>query len=236
MGSQPTLFRETPEEIYARVYRELRPRARMPRIEVEFRRFANPDSRAQMADDVLRVRISDLLEGAPGPVLEALAYLLLGKLLRKTVSRVYAHRYKLYLSRKEMRRSAHLVRQIRGRKFLSGPQGARYHLEEIFEELNARHFDGLLARPNLGWSRRPSRTTLGHFDPSHNAIILSKLLDEAAVPRFVLEYVLYHEMLHLRFPIEQDGVRRRIHTAEFRRAERTFPLRKEAKQWLRKPR
>lgn len=225
---------ETPEQIWTRVFRELKPRGKPPQVRVEFCRFANADSFARLKDGRLEIRISDLLESAPAPILEALAHILLGKLLRRPVPRLYAHRYKLYLNRRDMRRSMHLVRQIRGRKFLSGPRGTQYNLEEIFEELNARYFHGLMARPLLGWSRRASRTTLGHYDPSHNAIIVSKLLDNAAVPRLAVEYVLFHEMLHLEFPAQSQGAQRRFHTRAFREAERAYPLLKEGKELLKR--
>src|SRR5258705_2239470 len=167
-GLQASLFFETPEEIYARVFRALKPRTIIPGLRVEFCRFANADSFIQLKEGRLHVRISDLLEGAPAPVTEALAYILLGKLYRKAVPRVYAHRYRLYLNRRDMRRQAHLVRQIRGRKFISGPQGEHRNLDEIFERLNASFFDGLMGRPPLGLCRGASRSMLGHFDPSHN--------------------------------------------------------------------
>jgi hypothetical protein len=211
-GLQSSLFFETPEEIYARVFRELRPRAPLPDLRVEFRRFANADSFIRLEDGRLEVRISDLLAGAPAPVMEALAHILLGKLYRKPVPRSYAHRYRLYLNRRDVRRQAHLVRQIRGRKFISGPQGTHHNLEEIFERLNGQFFDGLLGRPQLGWSRRPSRSMLGHFDPSHNAIIISRILDQPRAPAVALEYVMFHEMLHLRYPVEHAAARRRVHT------------------------
>src|SRR5689334_18667885 len=178
--------------------------------------------------------MSDLLEGAPAPVIEALAYILLGKLYRKEVARVYAHRYRLYLNRRDVRRQAHLVRQARGRKFISGPQGENRNLEEIFERLNERHFDGLMGRPQLGWSRTPSRSMLGHFDPSHNAIIVSRIFDRPQTPLVALEYVMFHEMLHLRYPVEHNGARRRVHTREFRAAEKEFPQLKEAKEILKR--
>ena len=206
-GLQSSLFFETPEEIYARVFRELRR---------------------------LEVRISDLLAGAPAPVMEALAHILLGKLYRKPVPRSYAHRYRLYLNRRDFRRQAHLVRQIRGRKFISGPQGTHHNLEEIFERLNGQFFDGLLGRPQLGWSRRPSRSMLGHFDPSHNAIIISRILDQPRAPAVALEYVMFHEMLHLRYPVDHAAARRRVHTREFREAEKEFPQLKEAKEILKR--
>ena len=233
-GLQSSLFFETAEEIYARVFRELKPRTPLPELSVEFCRFANADSLVKLENGRLRVRISDLLEGAPAPVTEALAHILLGKLYRKPVARVYTHRYRLYLNRRDMRRQAHLVRQIRGRKFVSGPQGERHNLEDLFERLNAQFFDGLLGRPQLGWSRRPARGLLGHFDPSHNAIIISRIFDQPEAPVAALEYVMFHEMLHLRHPVDHSGMRRRVHTPEFREAEKQFPGLKEAKEALKR--
>jgi hypothetical protein len=234
MQVESALLFETPEEIYLRVFRTLKPRTKAPRVVVEYCRFANPDSYASIDGEDLRIRMSDLLEAAPAPVLEALAYILLGKLFRKGIPAAYAHRYRLFLNRREMRQKMHLVRQIRGRKFVSGPAGERYNLETEFEELNFKYFNGLMARPLLGWSRLPSRTTLGHYDPSHNAIIISKLLDSEKAPRLALEYVLFHEMLHLRYPAVTRGVRRRVHTREFQQAEKEFEGLKEAKEALKR--
>ncbi len=201
---------------------------------MEFCRFANADSFIRLENGRLHVRISDLFEGAPAPVTEALAYILLGKLYRKPVPRAYTHRYRLYLNRRDVRRQMHLVRQIRGRKFLSGPQGVHRNLDEIFDRLNFRFFDGLLGRPQLGWSRGRSRSMLGHFDPSHNAIIISRIFDRPEVPELALEYVVFHEMLHLRYPVDHNGARRRVHTREFRQAEKQFPALSEAKEILKR--
>jgi hypothetical protein len=234
LGLQSSLFFESPEEIYARVFRELKPRTVLPALRVEFCRFANADNFIRLENGALHVRMSDLLAGAPAPVIEALAHILLGKLYRKETPRIYAHRYRLYLNRRDMRRQAHLVRQIRGRKFISGPQGEHFNLEEVFERLNAACFDGMLGRPQLGWSRGSSRTMLGHFDPSHNAIIISRIFDRPEVPALALEYVMFHEMLHLRFPVDHGGARRRVHTREFREAEKKFPKLKEAKELLKR--
>jgi len=231
-GLQSSLFFETPAEIYARIFRELKPRTKRPEIRVEFCPFANADSFIRLTEGGIQVRITDLLEGAPAPVTEALAYILLGKLFRRPVPRVYAHRYRLYLNRRDMRRQMHLIRQIRGRKFLSGPAGVHHNLEQIFEELNSRFFNGLMGRPLLGWSRRVSRSLLGHFDPSHNAIIINRILDTPKIPRMALEYVLFHEMLHLRYPVDHNGARRRVHTREFRLAEKIFPDLRQAKEIL----
>ncbi|HLK62029.1 MAG TPA: hypothetical protein VKU19_01220 [Bryobacteraceae bacterium] len=235
-GTQGSLFsdNETPEQIFARVFRVLRPRTPMPQLRVEFCPFANADSFIRLENGHLHVRISDLLSAAPMPVLEALAYILLGKLYRKPVSRQHAHRYRVYLNRGDVRRQAQLVRQVRGRKFISGPQGQLRNLREVFDALNARFFDRLMACPQLGWSRQRSRSMLGHFDPSHNAIIISRIFDQPRVPLLALEYVMFHEMLHLRYPVDHRGVRRRVHTKEFRQAEKQFPELEKAKELLKR--
>jgi hypothetical protein len=233
-GIQSNLLFETPEEIYSRIFREFKPRTAPPRVRVEFCRFANPDSFIRLDSGAIHVRISDMLEGAPPPIQEALAYILLGKLFRRPIARIYSHRYRLYLNRRDVRRQMHLVRQIRGRKFVSSPQGRHYNLEAVFETLNIEYFHGMLAQPQLGWSRGASRNMLGHFDPSHNAIIISRIFDNPAVPSLGLEYVVFHEMLHLRHPVEHNGSRRRVHTREFRAAEKEFARLKEAKEILKR--
>lgn len=229
-----SLFFESPGEIFARVHREIRPRTPVPPIHVGYKRFVDPNSRIRLKDCELTVTISDLLEGAPAPVTEALAHILLNKLYRKPVARQHQHRYRLYLNRRDMRRRIEQTRQTRGRKAHKGPAGATHDLVEIFEELNARHFGGMMARPELGWSHVRSRTRLGHFDPSHNMIMISRIFDDTRAPKLALEYVMFHEMLHLRYPVDHSGARRCVHTPEFKAHEKQFPEFKEAKALLRK--
>jgi hypothetical protein len=232
---QSSLLFESLEEIYGRVFRELRPRSPAPRFLVEYRPFANVNSflRTEPGNGAMRVRLSDLLEGAPAPVHEALAFILLSKLYKKRIPNQYNRRYRLFLNRADVRRKMLLLRQIRGRKPQEPAQGHHYNLEEVFDELNQRFFGGLLARPQLAWSRTRSRTLLGHFDPAHNAIVISRLFDRPEAPRLLVEYILYHEMLHLRHPVEHRHARRCVHTAEFKQEEKAFPRLEEARRLLR---
>ena len=221
-----------PVEICQHVFRAVRPRTPLPVFTVEFCRFANANSFIQSKNGRLELRITDALQSAPAPILEALAYILICKLFRKPVPADQRDRYNLYLNQQDVRRDLHLLRQTRGRKHISGPQGERFNLHEIFNEINDKFFNGLLAQPALGWSRQVSKTILGHFDPSHNAIVISRLLDKPNAPRLAVEYVMFHEMLHVRHPIETNGSRRRIHPKVFRDAEKLFPQLKEAKAVL----
>ncbi|MDE3197556.1 MAG: M48 family metallopeptidase [Acidobacteriota bacterium] len=228
------IFFESPEDIFRRVHREIRPRTPVPAIQIEYQAFANANSQVRLQHSRLEVRITDLLEGAPAPVTEALAHILLSKLYRKPVARQYEHRYRLYLNRRDMRRRIHQVRQERGHKNHRGARGIVHDLEAIFEHLNREHFGGMMARPELGWSHVRSRTRLGHFDPSHNMIVISRIFDDPRAPKLALEYVMFHEMLHLHYPVDYSGARRCVHTPEFKAHERQFPAYREAKALLKK--
>ena len=49
------------------------------------------------------------------------------------------------------------------------------------------------------------------------------------MPRFAVEYLLYHEMLHLKHPVKLRGSRRCVHSAEFQAEEDLFPQLEAAK-------
>jgi len=219
-------------QIFQETYHELRPRAPMPEIGVEFFAFANINNTIRLRDGKLFVRLSDLLEGAPEPVLRAIAHILLAKMYRRQIEREHATRYRRYVSSRAITRKAHLIRQLRGRKRVKTAQGDTYDLEAVFDDLNTRFFYGLLARPQMTWSRDHARNSLGHYDPAHNAIVISRAFDHARVPRCAVEYIVYHEMLHLKHPIKVRGGRRCVHPPELQAEEKLFPQLEEAKRFL----
>jgi len=218
--------------IFEQVHRAVRPRSPVPEIAVSFRPYADVNNVIRIREGRVLVGLSDLLEGAPASVLEAIAVILLSKLYRKPIPKHSQNRYRQFLNRASVRRQISAIRLVRGRKYIGNPQGRHYHLEELFEDLNQRYFSGLLARPRLSWSRSVSRALLGHYDPAHNAIIVSKVFDRPQTPRFLAEYILYHEMLHLKYPVAHRGARRCVHGRPFREAERRFPQWLEAKRLL----
>ncbi|HXY15536.1 MAG TPA: SprT-like domain-containing protein [Terriglobales bacterium] len=225
-------MRERLQQIFENTYRELRPRAPIPGLKIEFFAFANINNTIRLREGRLFVRLSDLLEGAPEAVLMAIAHILLAKMYCKPIEREYATRYRRYVASHDVRKKAHLLRQMRGRKRIESAQGKMYNLETIFEDLNARFFYGLLARPQLTWSRDHARNSLGHYDPAHNAIVVSRVFDHPRVPRHAVEYIVYHEMLHLKHPVKLRGSRRCVHSAEFQAEEKLFPRLEEAKRFL----
>jgi predicted metal-dependent hydrolase len=204
----------------------------MPEFGAEFFPFANINNTIRLRKGVVKVRVSDLLEGAPEDVLYATAHILIAKLYRKPIDAALARRYRQHVGRRDLNAKAHLLRQLRGRKRIESARGRVYDLEAIFDDLNTRFFYGLLARPQMSWSRDHARHALGHYDPAHNAIVVSRALDRAQVPHYAVEYIVYHEMLHLKHPVRRRGGRRCVHSREFQAEEKLFPQLVEAQRFL----
>jgi|SRR5271165_4094146 len=204
----------------------------MPEFHVDFYAFANVNSTIRLRAGVLHVRVSDLLEGAPESIIRAIAHILLAKIYRKPIEAQHATRYRRYVSSHDMTAKAHLVRQMRGRKRIESPRGLVFDLDEVFEQLNRQFFYGLLARPQMTWSRSHARNSLAHYDPAHNAIVVSRVFDQRRVPRYAIEYIVYHEMLHLKHPVKLRGSRRCVHGPEFQAEEKMFPQLDEARAFL----
>ena len=133
-----------------------------------------------------------------------------------------------------MVRHSERIRQSRGRKRIVTAKGDNYDLDEVFEALNTRFFHGLLGRPQLTWSEHTARRLLGHYDPAHNTIMVSRVFDRKNTPRYAIEYLLYHEMLHLKHPVKMRGIRRCVHSREFKAEEAQFPQLTEALAFIKR--
>lgn len=220
------------EQTFQLAYRDLRPRAPMPPFTIRFRRFVSLNTTIRLREGRLHVSLSDLLEGAPPSVLQAIAHILLAKLYRKPIAAFHSDRYRRYTQSEAVSRQAEHTRQTRGRKQIHTHVGHYYNLEEIFESVNRRFFYGLMGQPVLTWSSHHARRILGHYDAAHNTIVVSRVFDKPHVPRYAIEYLMYHEMLHLKHPVRVRGGRRCVHSREFQADERLFPELEEAKAFL----
>lgn len=221
-----------PERAFARVFRRLGLRRPVPDFRVEYCAFAGLRSTIRLRDNLAQVRISDLFAGAPPLVLEALAEILLDQVFRRRPSREARECYLAYVFSPDMRRRTDETRRLRGFKRLRPARGRCFDLEEVFAQLNRRFFQGELPSPRLGWSPKRSRSSLGHYDSAHGTIAVSRWLDSPSVPRYLIEYLVFHEMLHIRYPVERRGHRRIVHPRKFREAEKKFPKYAQARRRL----
>jgi len=201
-------------------------------MHVRFYRFTSLNTTIRLREGQIKVHLSDLLEGAPDTVLRAIAHILLAKLYRKPQDPAHNARYRRFASSDAVMRQTERIRQTRGRKKISTAKGDYYDLDEVFETLNRRFFHGLLGRPLLTWSEHKARRLLGHYDAAHNTIMISRVFDRKNTPRYAIEYLMYHEMLHLRHPVKVRKGRRCVHPREFQADEKLFPELELAKAYL----
>jgi predicted metal-dependent hydrolase len=114
------------------------------------------------------------------------------------------------------------MRGGRVRLAASNPRGQIFDLGKLFEELNGKYFRGELRRPHIGWSSKNWRRQFGCYDPGPNQILLNRRMDRASVPQCAVEYVLFHEMLHVKHPTRRSGCSLVSHSKEFRAEEKRF--------------
>ena len=201
-------------------------------IEVRFYPYAGPRHTIRVRAGRVYVRISDVFRSAPSEVIRALAYLLVARLLSRKPPRDQERLYRSYAYSPEVIRASDLARRQRGRKIISTATGRVYDLERIFLRVNRRHFDGEIEKPVLTWSKRRTRSILGHHDAAHDTITISKTLDSPEVPEWFVEYIMFHEVLHLKHPARIINGRRYYHTPAFRAEEKSYPQYEQAQEWL----
>ena len=204
----------------------------IPVVDVRFYPYAGLRHTIRVRSGQVYVRLSDLIKDCPPEVMRALAFVLVARLLGKKVPVVHERVYRDYTLTPNVMRSSDIARRHRGRKMISSAQGVNYDLDKMFSKLNRRYFDSGLEKPTLTWSQRKTRSILGHHDRVYETITISKSLDSAQVPDWFVEFILYHEMLHIKHAARMINGRRYYHTAAFRQDERRFAKYEDSQRWL----
>ena len=208
--------------LFQRMFTRLGCDGRPPRFRVDFYPYSSLVLTIRRREETVYVRLSDLLRRAPLPVVEGAAALLLSRVYRRKAPRDLTARYLEYSRSDRTRARISKMRRHRVRPGAVGPLGRHFNLEKLFDELNARYFAGALARPHIGWSSRSWQRQFGCYDPGPNHILLNRSMDRPGVPRYAVEYVLFHEMLHVKHPTRRSGCTLVSHSPEFRAEEKRF--------------
>jgi predicted metal-dependent hydrolase len=224
---------EPPSQTYSRQHRELRPRTPLPEIRIEFFPFAGLNHTARLHENHLTIRVSDIFTDASAEIYHSLALILFAKLYRKKIDSSYHRTYRTFILADHIQERARIARNDRCRSTRAkGSQGRHVDLNEIFDGLNNLYFSTALPKPRISWTAKKSRYVLGRFDITHNTIFISRLFDSPDIPRYVTEYVLFHEMLHVKHRSRVQDSRLIVHTAEFKIEEKAFMQYGEARLWL----
>lgn len=182
-------------------------------------------------DSGVRLRLHHLFLDAPDDVVHAIA------LYAARSDASAAERLESYASERQglVRRERRPGKPLRSR-------GRCFDLRAVLARLNAEGFDGRVA-VDIGWARRPSKGRrrsihLGGYDARLREIRIHPALDRPHVPAFVVDYLVFHSMLHADLHeedgdgLDSEGRCARGHSEAFLQQEDTFPLRDAAQRWL----
>ena len=182
--------------------------------------------------DFIHLKISQYLSNAPENVLQDLAIILLAKVYKIKPDKSVKDSYSNYT------RSIKDNIPKRKKTIPKGydPRGKYFNLRAIFNNLNIEYFENKLSVKYLGWSKSKSYTRLGYYDRERELLVISKIFDSKKVPINVVEYLVYHEMLHIFIPTTTVNGRRKIHPPAFRNLEKNFPDCDSIQTWIKKKR
>ncbi|CAN5528400.1 SprT-like domain-containing protein [soil metagenome] len=219
-------------ELYREAFGWYDARRAIPPVHVTFYPYVGINHTIRIREGEIYVRIGEICREMPLPCHKGLAYILVGKLLRKRIPAGAREVYSAYIKSEPIRLKASANKRERGRKVVTTSKGSVYDLDEIFADLNRRYFEGQIPEPALTWSANKTYRILGHHDANHDHIAISKSLDSRDVPRYVVEYVVFHEMLHIFHPTKHINGRRYNHTPAFKRDEKNFAYFAQAEIWI----
>lgn len=110
-------------------------------------------------------------------------------------------------------------------------------LLESFNRVNNEYFYDLIEQPNLDWGKK-SIAKLGSYEYQTDKITISSIFKKAS--QHLLDYVIYHELLHKKHKFQNRGTRNYHHTATFKKAEKKFrnasEIEKELKRFCKRAR
>jgi hypothetical protein len=217
------------KQIFENVFFELKARSfkfiNVRSVHVEFYPYVSLKHTLRLNGKEATIRLSALAQGEDETFFVALANILWAKIFGMKAKESYRNLYRQ--REKEIAKAC----PPSSRKIFLPPQGVNHDLKNILNCLNEKYFQSNFDLA-IGWSKRLSVVRLGHYDHSSRLIVLSRILDHVDVPDFVVESVVYHEMLHHQFPVENQNGRTVIHSSAFKKADRAFEYYGCSRTWL----
>lgn len=218
--------------VLAETFRAVNSRVAVGRINASYYPYKELKHTWRSRDGSLTFRVSDYMRGSPSEVIESLAWYLVCRARNIDCPEAMVERYLRHVRSESFWSTQRDTYLGRAKNLTFRPKGNDRDLAIVFDYVNACYFDGAIETPELAWVSESSRTRVGFFHAPLHILAVNRVLDSARVPRYVLEFVVYHELLHSVLDIDDGLVRRVRHTAEFRRREQAFARHEEAQAWL----
>jgi hypothetical protein len=199
-------------------------------VDAEFHPFKEFKTTWQRCGNNAEFKVTDYLADASPEIIEEFAQCLFRRIQQRR-SEVYTEPIRNWLQSSSFIERNQPIYLRRSRNLLCSPRGVHYDLREILESLQGQGLVNDDHSAFMSWTDKPNRFRMGYCSVLMKVIAISSILDSADIPKFVAEYVLYHEMIHLEKGL--DSMKSQ-HNADFRRMERKYPRFREAEDWLKR--
>ncbi len=180
----------------------------------------------QGKDSLIKITAQESLSTAPDSVLISLLETALGKPSQSTRQQIRDHTFSPSFQ------SSREYLEYLGVPKGSFAKGAIRDLEASFTRVNLKYFNNQISKPHLVWNNRSTVRKFGHYQWDTDTVMVSRTLDQRRVPEFVVDYVMYHELLHKKLGAHLVNSRRMVHTSIFREQEAKFDKLDEAQKYL----
>ncbi len=178
----------------------------------------------------INLKLHAMFLDAPASVLRALVWYLKNpnKSKQKRLSRLF-HKNGLNITKKTKLKKSFLLKH----------QGKYFNLKDIYDKINQRYFrkkvKAFITWGNEDTKKRRYSINFGSYNWDSRIIRIHKALDRYSVPRYFIEYIIYHEMLHVYIGLKRyRNGGRKAHNREFKDREKDFLHYKKAVEWEKK--
>ncbi len=203
-------------------------------IKAEFYPYAGIKETIRKRNNKTLARVSDIFNDAPQNIIQAIAIVMTSKIEQKKYPNQLNRIIRDYINTEKIRERHKKIRKTRGRKKTLTTVGEHYNLEESYQRVNQKYFNNKIEKPNLTWGVRRTYNKFGHYDETRNTVLISKTLDNKKIPQFFLDYIMYHELLHIGQKTIYKNGRRNIHDKAFKKEERKYEKYEEATKIMKK--
>ncbi len=111
-------------------------------------------------------------------------------------------------------------------------RGKYQDLLQVYHRVKSHYFEPGFEQPRLTWNKALTYHKFGHYLPGADTVMISISLDQPDTPDYVLDFVMYHELLHKLFGFRGSQSRRYSHFKAFRQKEKQYARYAEAQTYL----
>lgn len=206
------------------------------RVRANYHDFSTLKAVMQRTGNLVTVKASKGFDVGGRDVLVGLALDLVGRSFRRKVpENAYTQAFDAFFKNAKTAELSHSLKRRFGRKRKLVAQGTHHDLNHVVLKL-IQEYPLLqeLPVPTIGWNAQGGARLIGFYDEATHEILISNRLDQKRVPFYVLEYVVFHELLHAKHPSKHHKTRRTVHSAAFKKDEQAYPFYGEAMAWLKR--